>query len=141
MKRNAAISALLLAFVSGVSLATAAPPAGKGKPPTSGDGCKPNVSVILNGTLAGNGAAAPFSLSLTASKGNHFAQAYLKATQPLSLQVSSATKISRQGDSNPADLKSGDRISVRAQVCRAALANGATPALTAQRVVAHPAQP
>ena len=40
------------------SAAVAAPPPGKGKP-TTGPGCKPAVAVILTGTLAADGAAAP----------------------------------------------------------------------------------
>jgi hypothetical protein len=32
-----------------------------------------------------------------------------------------------------------DRVVVQAKVCKADLAQGATPALTAKRVVAHPA--
>lgn len=52
---------LLVALVSaglGVSAAVAAPPPGKGKPPTTGEGCKPKVTVVLKGTLATTSAAA-----------------------------------------------------------------------------------
>ncbi len=38
-----------------------------------------------------------------------------------------------------ADLLAGDRVLVQAKVCKADLAQGATPPLTAKRVVAHPA--
>ena len=140
MKFKALTAGAVLVFVGGASLAAAAPPPGKGKPPASGAGCKPNVSVILRGSLAGNGGTVPFALSLTVSGGNHFAQAYTKAAQPVSVQITATTKISRQGDSNAADLKSGDLVNIRAQTCKADLANGAMPALTAARVVAHPAQ-
>jgi hypothetical protein len=140
MNSKALPAATMLLFVGGVSLAVAAPPTGKGKALTSGAGCKPNVSVILRGNLASDGGAVPFSLSLTVSGGNHFAHAYKAAVQPISIQVTSATKISRQGDGDAADLKSGDQVNVRAQTCKTDLANGATPALTAARVAAHPAQ-
>ena len=44
-----------------VSAAVAAPPADKGKPPTTGEGCKPKVTVVLKGTLKG----APLSVDVT----------------------------------------------------------------------------
>jgi hypothetical protein len=119
--------------------AVAAPPPGKGKP-TTGPGCKPAVAVILTGTLAADGAAAPFTLSVTVTGGNHAAKAYKNGAQPVSVSVTTTTKINRQGDHNSADLKSGDRVNVHATVCKADLANGATPALIAKRVTAHPAK-
>ena len=135
--RAAALTGLLA--LAGASTSLAAPPSDKGKPPATGPGCKPRIAVILKGTLAGNGAAAPFALSLTVNGGNHFAAAYRKASQPLSLQVVATTRINRQGDTNPADLKAGDSVNVQARACKADLANGATPGLTLVRVSAHPA--
>lgn len=137
MKLRTMVAAAALAAVA-ASSALAAPPPGKGKP-TTGPGCKPAVAVVLRGTLAADGAAAPFTLSFTAKSGNRFAQTYVKAGQPLSISVTAQTKINRQGDKNPADLKSGDVAMVQARVCKADLANGATPAPTATRVSAHPA--
>jgi len=121
------------------SAAVAAPPPGKGKP-TTGPGCKPAVAVILKGTLAAGGAAAPFSLLVTVTGGNHASKPYKAGAQPVSISVTITTKISRQGDHNPADLKTGDVVNVHAWACKADLANGATPALTAKRVTAHPAK-
>jgi hypothetical protein len=138
MKSKAIGLAGVLALV-GASVAFAAPPAGKGKPAATGAGCKPNVSVILKGTLTGDGGTAPFSLPLNVTGGNKFAHAYKLATQPISVQVVSSTKVSRQGHTSSTDLKSGDVVNVRAQACKADLANGATPSLSAVRVVAHPA--
>lgn len=120
------------------SIAVAAPPAGKGKPPKSGAGCKPSVAVILTGKLAADGAAAPSSLSVTVTGGNRFARAYKTGTQPVSVAITASTKVNRQGDHNAADLKMGDRVNIQARSCKADLAGGATPALTATRVVAHP---
>jgi hypothetical protein len=137
MKIRMMLVATTLAAVV-ASSAFAAPPAGKGKPSASGPNCKPAVAVILRGTLAGNGAPVPFTLTLTAKSGSYFAQAYLKAGQPLSISVTAQTKINRQGDKNAVDLKSGDLAMVQARACRADLASG-TPALTATRVTAHPA--
>jgi hypothetical protein len=118
------------------SIAIAAP-AGK-KPPKTGTGCKPMVSVVLTGKLAADGAAAPSSLSVTVTGGNRHARAYKKATQPVSVAITTSTKVNRAGDHKAADLKSGDRVNITARSCAADLANGATPALTATRVVAHP---
>lgn len=136
LKTLIGVAAAALALTS---IAIAAPPSDKGKPPKTGAGCKPNVSVILTGKLAADGAAAPSSLSVTVTGGNRFARAYKKATQPVSIALTTSTKVNRQGDHNAADLKSGDRVNIRARSCAADLANGATPALTAVRVVAHPA--
>ena len=52
--------------------------------------------------------------------------------------ITTATKINRRGDHNAADLKMGDKVNIQARSCPADLANGATPTLTATRVVAHP---
>jgi hypothetical protein len=119
------------------SAASAAPPAGKGKPPATGDGCKPMVSVILKGTLAADAGPSPASLSVSVSGGNHFAKAWNHQTA--SVALTSSTKVNRAGDKNAADLKSGDKVNIRAKSCKADLANNAMPALTAVRVTAHAA--
>jgi hypothetical protein len=138
MKVRTIFAAVVVAAVA-ASTTLAAPPSGKGKPSTSGPGCKPAVAVILRGTLTSNGAAAPFTLTLTTKISNHVAQAYVNGSQPVSINVTAQTKINRQGDKNPADLKSGDSALIQARACKADLANGATPTLTATRVTAHPA--
>ena len=136
MKSKVIVLVAVLA-VAGTSAAFAAPPAGKGKPATTGAGCKPNISVILRGTLAGDGAAAPSALSITVTGGNSFARAYKAAAQPISVEVSTTTKINRQGHASSTDLKTGDVVNVRARACKADLANKATPGLSAARIVAH----
>ena len=136
MKLKALIGVAAAALVV-ASIAVAAPPSGKGKPPKTGAGCKPNITVILTGKLAADGAAAPSSLSVTVTGGNRFARAYKNGTQPVSIAITTSTKVNLQGDHNAADLKSGDRVNIRAHSCAADLANGATPALTATRVTAH----
>ena len=130
-----------------VSAAVAAPPAGKGKPATTGAAakpaatglaCKPKISVILRGTLTTN--SAPASVALTVTGGNHFAKAYRAATQPVIVVLTTDTKIVRGNSHDPLDLKSGDLVNVRATVCKADLALDVTPSLTALRLVARPAK-
>ncbi len=123
----------------GVSAAIAAPPPGKGKPPTTGAGCKPKVTVVLKGTLAAPPTATSLSVSVTS--GNRFARPYVPpATQPTSVLVTPQTKVRRNGAKTLADLLMGDRVLVQARACKAELLaqNVAPPQLTAVRVVAHP---
>jgi hypothetical protein len=137
MKLKAIVGATTAALVL-ASIALGAPPSGKGKPPTTGAGCKPSIAVILTGTLTANGAAAPSTLMLTVKGGNRFARAYKKATQPVSVAITTSTKVNRRGDHNPADLKMGDRVNIQARACMGELKSTTLPALTATRVTAHP---
>lgn len=163
MKKSAFAVALALAGLA-ASAALATPPPGKnkhetstntstttttvttnshkGKPNVEGQGCRPSVAVILRGTLAADGAAAPTTLSVNVTGGNHASRAYRPpAAQPVSVAVTTSTRVNRRGDHNPADLKSGDRVNIHARACRADLKGGGAPALTAKRVVAHPTDP
>jgi hypothetical protein len=117
-----------------VSTAAAAPPAEKGKPPTTGPGCKPRIAVILKGTLAAPGSS---SISVKVTSSNRWGRAYVGGSDK-SIAVNASTKVRRQGEKTLADLKAGDRVLVQARACKADLANSATPALTATKVVAHP---
>jgi hypothetical protein len=122
-----------------VSTAVAAPPAGKGKPATTGEGCKPKVTVVLKGALA---SASASSLSMSVTGANHWGQAY-KTAGSASVVLDTKTKVRGNGMkavADLADLKAGDRVLVQARACKADLADDATPALTAVRVVAHPAK-
>jgi hypothetical protein len=134
MKLRAVVVGAALALL-GASVAVAAPPAGKGKPATTGAGCKPMVAVILKGTLAADAGSAPTSLSVNVTGGNHFAKAW--KNQAASIALTSLTRINRAGDTNAADLKSGDRVNIQAKSCKADLADNAMPSLTATRVTAH----
>jgi hypothetical protein len=70
---------LVVSFLG--SSAIAAPPVGKRKPAASGPGCKPQVMVVLRGTLANSPGATPtlpFSLQVNVSHANHFGQATLR---------------------------------------------------------------
>jgi hypothetical protein len=123
-----------------VSSALASPPADKGKPPATGAGCKPKITVVLKGTLASTPGASATALSVTVTSGNRWARAYVKAAQPTSVAVTSTTKVRRQGKKTLGNLLQGDRVLVQARVCKGELANDAKPALTASMVVAHPAK-
>ena len=121
-----------------VTSATAAPPAGKGKPAT-GAGCRPRMAVVLKGTLAGTPGASATSISVNVTSGNRWGRAYVGASQPRSIGVDTSTMVRRQGAKTLGALVSGDRVLVQARVCKADLAHDATPALTASKVIAHPA--
>jgi hypothetical protein len=137
MKLKLLLAGLATAMLT-VSAAVAAPPPGKGKPPTTGEGCNPKVTVVLKGTLAVDPTT---SLSVNVTSGNRWGRTYVAASQPTSVAVDDNTKVRRQGKKTLTDLESGDRVLVQAKVCKADLAAGATPpALTAVRVVAHPAK-
>jgi len=122
-----------------VSSALAAPPADKGKPPTTGPGCKPMIMVVLKGTLVGTPGASATQISVNATSGNHWGSAYVKASQPTKITVSATTKVRRQGGKTLGDLLDKDRVLVQARVCKEDLKDNKTPALTARMVVAHPA--
>jgi hypothetical protein len=129
----------LVAVLLTISSAVAAPPPGKGKPPGTGAGCKPKVAVILKGTLAATPGMSATSLSVMVKSSNWHGRAYVAAAQPTSILVNTQTKVQRKGKKTLAALLAQDRVHVQARVCKAELANRATPALTAARVVAHPA--
>ena len=117
-----------------VSAAVAAPPEGKGKPKTTGEGCKPKVTVVLKGTLTG----APLSVDVTSA--NRWGRAYVAGTASTSVAVDANTKVRRQGKKLVSDLVVGDRVLVQAKVCKADLKDNVMPALTASKVIAHPAK-
>jgi len=137
MKMKFLLVALVIASL-GVSAAVAAPPPGKGKPPATGEACKPKVTVVLKGTLAVTPGASATTLSVNVTKANRHGRAYVSAA-PVTIVVDGDTKVRRQGKKTLGDLLSGDRVLVQARACKADLAEGTAPALTASRVVAHPA--
>ena len=142
LKRIAVVAAGALVLSP---LGFAAPPPGKGKPPTKGAGCKASVTVVLTGKLAGNGTTAPStlsvnmtSLSLTQAGGHRFTRLYKHGAHPVSVAITTSTKINRQGDHNPADLEKGDRVNITARGCMTDIENGTRPLVTATRVTALP---
>ena len=135
-----AIGALVLS-----PLGFAAPPPGKGKRPTQGAGCTASVRVVITGKLTANGAAAPStllvnmrSLSLTQPGGHRFTRVFKHGAHPVSVAITTSTKINRQGDHNPADLKKGDRVNISARGCMPDIGKVARTLVTATRVTATP---
>jgi hypothetical protein len=97
--------------------------------------------VVLHGTVAtapGTTPTLPFSLMLNITSSNKQGKAFVKATQPLPVSVTTTTKLSRQGAASLSSLLAGDKLTVKARTCKADLAAGAAPALTATMVSAHP---
>jgi hypothetical protein len=126
----------LVALGLSASVAVAAPPPGKGKPLPTGPTCKPKVTVVLKGTLASVSAD---TLGVTVTHGNRWARAYVDAGTA-TVKVTEDTNVRRNGMKEVTDLVALDRVLVQARVCKAdLLAVGPPPALTAVRVVAHPA--
>jgi len=127
-------------FAVSATVALAAP---QKKPQPSGPNCKPKVTVILKGTIPtapGGGATLPFGLAVTVMHTNFFGHAYLKATQPVTVTIDTKTRIRFEGMKGLTALQAmamNDRVKLEARVCKADLANGATPSLTAKRLVAH----
>ena len=137
-----ALSVGVAALAAMSSVALAAP---QTKPPKTGLGCKPQVTVVLKGTIPtapGGGATLPFALAITTKHSNRFGQAYVKGTQPVTVQVTDTSKIRRHAAKGLDALRAmlaGDRVLVTARACKPDLANNVTPMLTAVRLVAHPA--
>jgi hypothetical protein len=147
MKTKVLLVSLVVLGLS-ASVAIAAPPPGKGKPASPGNSvtagkpsptgtaCKPKVTVVLKGTLTSVSAG---SLGMTVTQGNRWGRAYVTAGTA-TVTVIDDTKVRGNGAKGVADLAVTDRVLVQARVCKADLLEvGSTPALTAVRVVAHPA--
>ena len=114
---------------------------GKGKPPKTGDGCKPAVKVVLAGVVGADvdPADGDASFVMVVEHSNRFGRAYKQAGSA-TITVDPKTKVRRQGARNLGALAPNDRVRVQAKVCKADLAGGAMPDLTARKVGAHPAE-
>ena len=129
------ILAVVAAALS-VSVATAAPT--KGKPSPTGPNCRPMVGVVLKGTVASAYDASAKTFGMNVMHSNRHGRAFKKASQPLSIMTSDATRVVKgSASAKLSDLAVGDRVLVKARACRADLKNDATPQLLAIRVVAH----
>ena len=125
MKLRLVVLALATALVpSSVALA-------QGKPPPTGDNCRPKVSFILKGTLTSLGDG---SFHMDVLKANRHGRAFLGDHE---ITVNDRTKFRRMGHATMADLVAGDRLKVQVRGCKRG--DPATMELLAKRVVAHPA--
>jgi hypothetical protein len=131
----------LVASLVAVSAAVAKDHPNKGgKPPRTGEHCKPAVTVMLAGVLAADvdPQDGDTSFVLTVKHSNRHGRAYKQAGS-VTITVDAKTRVRRQGAKNLGALAPNDRVHVTAKVCKADLAEGATPDLTARKVGAHPA--
>lgn len=150
------LKALLIAAAAAllaVSVAVAAPPPGKGKPattpptgkgkpvgkgkPTTGPGCKPQVTVVLKGAVTG---VSGTTLTMSVTHGNRWARPWVTAGTATVTVDPLLTKVRRNGHKALTDLTSTDRLLVQARACKADLMQAVLPTLSALRVVAHPAK-
>ena len=137
----AALTALLVA-----TAVTVAPAFGKGNPPKTGAGCRPQITLILNGTVAGAPSGSTFQMAVT--RANHHARGLVTATQ-LTIRTNSDTKIFREGtQTSLSTLQANDRVQVQFRFCKGDLSGlnatsfNANTSLNAKRVNAHaPAAP
>ena len=152
MKFRILVLALATALL-GASVAVASDNSGHGNrpgtrpgKPATGPGCRPRVKVILKGTLANDPAESDTSFQMNVIRANRHGRAYVSAAQPITINVDSKSKFRRKAKGSAPtktldSLAMGDRVLVGAKACKADLANGATPDLTARHVRARPALP
>jgi opacity protein-like surface antigen len=139
MKIKVFLAGLAVAALA-ASSAVAAPPAGKGKPRT-GEGCQPQVAVVLKGKLT---SASTGSLTMSVTGANRWGRAW-KTAGTATATLNDKTKVRGGGMKTVADLvadlKAGDRVMVKARRCKDDLKDPVTNlALTATMVVGHPAK-
>ena len=120
-----------------IPAATAAP--SKGKPEARGCKGKAKVSIVLKGTF-GAAAADGSSFTMTAKRANKHGRAYLKATQPMQVNVDAKTRfVKADAAATLAQLAANDRVVVKAKASRCDLRSAQSPdqlpALTARMVV------
>ena len=98
---------LILTLVTSLVAVSAA--AGKGKPPRTGDGCRPSVKVVLAGVLGADvdPADGDTSFVLTVKHSNRFGRAWQQAGSA-TINVDQKTKVRRQGANNLGALAPND---------------------------------
>ena len=127
-------------FVAALAAGIAVPVAFAKKPPPTGEGCKPKVSVILKGTLTSDpefAGAGTFTMSTTVA--NKAGKVFVGGADE-TITVGADTKVRRQNALKlVASLESGDRAVVHLRACRGDLPLDAAEltALTALRVNAQ----
>lgn len=137
MKGKAFLAAALVAALT-APVVFAAPT--KGKPPTKGPGCRPNVTVILKGTLTSDPGlgATFFTMNVTGTN----AQGKSLKGLGVTITVDAKTKVRRNGAKTIDALALGDSALVQIRRCKAdlPLSVATVDDVAAARVVAHPAK-
>lgn len=101
--------------------------------PSANAACRP-APVLLMGTLANDPAAGDTSFQLMVKRANRKGRVYVKAGNPVTVEVDGKTRIRENRRSVSLDVLSlNDRAVVLAKLCRAGTA---PPALTARLVLA-----
>jgi hypothetical protein len=129
---------LIAAGALAVPAATAAPTHGKPSGPKPCHG-KAKVMVVLKGSFVA-AAADGSSFQLNAKKANRHGRPYVKAPQPLTVNVDAKTRFVKSGAAAKlTDLAANDRLVVLSKAARCDLRSAADaaslPALTAKMVV------
>jgi hypothetical protein len=132
-------------LILGLAVAALAVPAAttaKGPPPKNGPGCKPNVTVILKGTLTTDPGVSATSFNMDVTGANKHGKSLV--TKPtatnVTITVNANTKIRRNGKKTVDALALGDRAVVRIMRCKAdlPLTTSTVDDVAASRVTAHP---
>jgi hypothetical protein len=142
MRLTKLVTVALATAALAVSGASADPGHGKGKgKDAAAPKCKP-ANVQLKGLLTSEPGASDTSFTMSVLKANRGGKAY-KLAGSATINVDAKTRFHRHAPgvrgnkATMGDLAMGDAVKVKAKVCRADLASGATPALTARKVDAH----
>ena len=88
----------------------------KGKPPAQGQGCRPNVTVILKGALTSDPAAGATSLTMDVKGTNAHGKSLMGLG--LTVAVDAKTKVRRQGAKTVESLAMDDRANVQLRRCK-----------------------
>lgn len=146
MKRKGTLAAALAAAALAVPASLATPPPGKGKPPASGPGCKPKVTVVLKGTVKTDPGPGATSFLLEVTRANKHGRSLVTSpATAVTVVVDANTKVRRRGAKTIDAVAVGDRAVVHLRLCKADLADGISAAelaaAPAARVIAHPPTP
>lgn len=133
------ITLTLVAGALAVPAAIAAPSHGNPGHPAKGCHGKAKVMIVLKGSFVA-AAADGSSLQLNANHANRHGRPYLKAPQPLTVNVDAKTRFVKNGAAAKlSDLAANDRLVVLSKTSRCDLRSAADtaslPALTARMVV------
>jgi hypothetical protein len=140
MRLHKLVTVALATAALSASSATADPGHGKPNGPNA-QKCKP-ANVKLMGVLTSDPGSTDTSFTMTVLKSNHAGKAY-KLAGSATIDVDQKTRVLRHAPgvhgnkATTGDLALGDYAKVRAKVCKANLADGATPDLTARKIDAH----